>query len=152
VLDSGAAVHLRRLNGVRLRPLLLGFWVHFWWDRHHPGGHLYWTRLRRADDGAFIIGNIARASVCGTPAAELVDRHRMWAVQLHISGLQLHWQLDGRPIGGGAEDLKVNTVASWLIDGTISIATHLDSATRCAAGHETDAAVLMALEFRDVPS
>ena len=106
---------------VRLRPLLLGFWVAFLvgLGGTTPVGHLL---LGRAFDVLTMERFSYWATLLALPfvgllAAELVDRHRMWAVVSLTTlaacscALAVGWSTY-RP--ADAEDLKVNTVASWL--------------------------------------
>jgi hypothetical protein len=106
---------------VRLRPLLLGFWVAFLvgLGGTTPVGHLL---LGRAFDVLTMERFSYWATLLALPfvgllAAELVDRYRMWAVVSLTTlaacscALAVGWSTY-RP--ADAEDLKVNTVASWL--------------------------------------
>jgi len=106
---------------VRLRPLVLGFWVAFLvgLGGTTPVGHLL---LGRAFDVLTMERFSYWATLLALPfvgllAAELIDRYRMWAVvglttlAACSCALAVGWSTY-RP--ADAEDLKVNTVASWL--------------------------------------
>jgi hypothetical protein len=114
-------IFLRGSMVVRLRPLLLGFWVAFLvgLGGTTPVGHLLLGR-------AFDVLTMERFSYwatllalpfVGVLAAELVDRYRTGAViglttaAALSCALAVGWSTY-RP--ADAEDLKVNTVASWL--------------------------------------
>ena len=106
---------------VRLRPLLLGFWVAFLvgLGGTTPVGHLL---LGRAFDVLTMERFSYWATLLALPfvgllAAELVDCYRMWAVVSLTTlaacscALAVGWATY-RP--ADAEDFKVDTVASWL--------------------------------------
>jgi hypothetical protein len=106
---------------VRLRPLLLGFWVAFLvgLGGTTPVGHLL---LGRAFDVLTMERFSYWATLLALPfvgllAAELVDRYRIWAVvglttlAACSCALAVGWATY-RP--ADAEDFKVDTVASWL--------------------------------------
>ena len=114
-------IFLRGCTVVRLRPLLLGFWVAFMvgLGGTTPVGHLLLGR-------AFYVLTMERfsywASLLALPfvgllAAELYDRYRMRAVigltiaAAFTCALAVGWATY-RP--ADAENFKVNTVASWL--------------------------------------
>jgi hypothetical protein len=114
-------IFLRGCTVVRLRPLLLGFWVAFLvgLGGTTPVGHILLGR-------AFEVLTMERFSYwatllalpfIGLLAAELVERYRMWAVVgLTITAalscaLAVGWATF-RPADG--EDFKVDTVAAWL--------------------------------------
>ena len=114
-------IFLRGSMVVRLRPLLLGFWVAFLLGLGGttPVGHLLLGR-------AFDVLTMERFSYwatlltlpfVGLLATELFDRYRMWAVvglttaAAFSCALAVGWATY-RP--ADAEDFKVNTVASWL--------------------------------------
>lgn len=114
-------IFLRGSKVVRLRPLLLGFWVAFLLGLGGttPVGHLLLGR-------AFEVLTMERFSYwatllalpfVGLLAAELFDRYRMWAViglttaAAFSCALAVGWATY-RP--ADAEDFKVDTVASWL--------------------------------------
>jgi hypothetical protein len=114
-------IFLRGSMVVRLRPLLLGFWVAFLvgLGGTTPVGHLL---LGRAFDVLTMERFSYWATLLALPfvgllAAELVDRYRMWAVvglgtlAACSCALAVGWSTY-RP--ADAEDLKVNSVASWL--------------------------------------
>jgi hypothetical protein len=114
-------IFLRGSMVVRLRPLLLGFWVAFLvgLGGTTPVGHLLLGR-------AFDVLTMERFSywatllalpIVGLLAAELVDRYRTGAVVGLMTAAALTCALavgwsTYRP--ADAENLKVNTVASWL--------------------------------------
>jgi hypothetical protein len=114
---------------------------HFWWD---SAAQRRWaifagTCIRRAHHGAIqLLGNFARAPVCGTSGPELVDRYRMWAVvglttlAAFSCALAVGWATY-RP--ADAEDFKVDRLPRGsIVTATISIATSpWDSATRLRA-------------------
>jgi hypothetical protein len=106
---------------VRLRPLLLGFWVAFLvgLGGTTPVGHLL---LGRAFDVLTMERFSYWATLLALPfvgllAVELIDRYRMWAVvglttlAASSCALAVGWSTY-RP--ADAEDFKVDTVASWL--------------------------------------
>jgi hypothetical protein len=106
---------------VRLRPLLLGFWVAFLvgLGGTTPVGHLL---LGRAFDVLTMERFSYWATLLALPfvgllAAELIDRYRMWALVSLTTlaacscALAVGWATY-RP--ADAEDFKVDTVASWL--------------------------------------
>lgn len=114
-------IFLRGSTVVRLRPLLLGFWVAFMLGLGGttPVGHLLLGR-------AFYVLTMERfsywASLLALPfvgllAAELFDRYRMWAVvglttaAAFTCALAVGWATY-RPADG--QEFKVNAVASWL--------------------------------------
>lgn len=114
-------IFLRGSMVVRLRPLLLGFWVAFLigLGGTTPVGHLLLGR-------AFEVLTMERFSYwatllalpfVGLLSAELYDRYRMWAVvglttaAAFSCALAVGWATY-RP--ADAEDFKVDTVASWL--------------------------------------
>jgi len=114
-------IFLRGSTVVRLRPLLLGFWVAFMvgLGGTTPVGHLLLGR-------AFYVLTMERfsywASLLALPfvgvlAAELFDRYRMWAVvglttaAAFSCALAVGWATY-RPADG--QEFKVNAVASWL--------------------------------------
>ena len=114
-------IFLRGSTVVRLRPLLLGFWVAFMvgLGGTTPVGHLLLGR-------AFYVLTMERfsywASLLALPfvgllAAELFDRYRMWAVvglttaAAFTCALAVGWATY-RPADG--QEFKVNAVASWL--------------------------------------
>lgn len=114
-------IFIRGSMVVRLRPLLLGFWVAFLvgLGGTTPVGHLLLGR-------AFDVLTMERFSYwatlltlpfVGLLAAELVDRFRTWAVvgltlaAAFSCALAVGWATY-RP--ADAEDFKVNTVAAWL--------------------------------------
>ncbi len=114
-------IFLRGSTVVRLRPLLLGFWVAFLLGLGGttPVGHLLLGR-------AFEVLTLERFSYwatllalpfVGLLAAELLDRYRTWAVIGLTTAAALSCSLavgwaTYRP--ADAEDFKVDTVASWL--------------------------------------
>ena len=114
-------IFLRGSRVVRLRPLLLGFWVAFLvgLGGTTPVGHLLLGR-------AFDVLTMERFSywatllalpLVGLLAVELIDRYRMWAVvglttlAACSCALAVGWSTY-RP--ADAEDFKVDSVASWL--------------------------------------
>lgn len=114
-------IFMRGSTVVRLRPLLLGFWVAFLvgLGGTTPVGHLL---LGRAFDVLTMERFSYWATLLALPfvgllAAELVDRYRMWAVgSLTIlaacsCALAVGWATY-RP--ADAEDFSVDTAASWL--------------------------------------
>jgi hypothetical protein len=114
-------IFLRGSMAVRLRPLLFGFWVAFLvgLGGTTPVGHLL---LGRAFDVLTMERFSYWATLLALPfvgllAAELVDRYRTSAVvglttaAALTCALAVGWATF-RP--ADAEDLKVNTVASWL--------------------------------------
>ena len=114
-------IFLRGSMVVRLRPLLLGFWVAFLLGLGGttPVGHLL---LGRAFDVLTMERFSYWATLLALPfvgllATELFDRYRMWAVvglttaAAFSCALAVGWATY-RP--ADAEDFKVNTVASWL--------------------------------------
>ena len=114
-------IFLRGSMAVRLRPLLFGFWVAFLvgLGGTTPVGHLL---LGRAFDVLTMERFSYWATLLALPfvgllAAELVDRYRTGAVvglttaAALTCALAVGWATF-RP--ADAEDLKVNTVASWL--------------------------------------
>jgi len=114
-------IFLRGSAVVRLRPLLLGFWVAFMvgLGGTTPVGHLLLGR-------AFNVLTMERFSYwatllalpfVGLLAAELVDRYRQWAIVGLTAAAALSCAIavgwaTYRP--ADAEDFKVDTVASWL--------------------------------------
>ena len=114
-------IFLRGSMAVRLRPLLLGFWVAFLvgLGGTTPVGHLL---LGRAFDVLTMERFSYWATLLALPfvgllAAELVDRYRMWAVvglttvAALSCALAVGWATY-RPTD--AEDFKVDSVATWL--------------------------------------
>jgi hypothetical protein len=114
-------IFLRGSMVVRLRPLLLGFWVAFLvgLGGTTPVGHLL---LGRAFDVLTMERFSYWATLLALPfvgllAAELVDRFRIWAVvgltaaAAFSCAIAVGWATY-RP--ADAADFKVNTVASWL--------------------------------------
>jgi hypothetical protein len=114
-------IFLRGSISVRLRPLLLGFWVAFLLGLGGttPVGHLL---LGRAFDVLTMERFSYWASLLAMPfvgllAAQLVVRYRLWAVvalttlAAFTCALAVGWATY-RP--ADAEDFKVDTVASWL--------------------------------------
>jgi hypothetical protein len=114
-------IFMRGSMVVRLRPLLLGFWVAFLvgLGGTTPVGHLL---LGRAFDVLTMERFSYWATLLALPfvgllAAELVDRYRMWAVvsltmlATCSCALAVGWATY-RP--ADAEDFEVGTVASWL--------------------------------------
>ena len=114
-------IFLRGSMVVRLRPLLLGFWVAFLigLGGTTPVGHLL---LGRAFDVLTMERFSYWATLLALPfvgllSAELYDRYRMWAAVGLITAaafscaLAVGWATY-RP--ADAEDFKVDTVASWL--------------------------------------
>ncbi len=114
-------IFLRGSAVVRLRPLLLGFWVAFLLGLGGttPVGHLL---LGRAFDVLTMERFSYWATLLALPfvgllAMELFDRYRMWAVvglttlAACTCALAVGWATY-RP--ADAEDFKVDTVASWL--------------------------------------
>ncbi len=114
-------IFLRGSTVLRLRPLLLGFWVAFLLGLGGttPVGHLL---LGRAFDVLTMERFSYWATLLALPfvgllAAELFDRYRMWAVvglttaAAFSCALAVGWATY-RP--ADAEDFKVDTVASWL--------------------------------------
>ncbi len=114
-------IFLRGSMVVRLRPLLLGFWVAFLvgLGGTTPVGHLL---LGRAFDVLTMERFSYWATLLALPfvgllAAELVDRYRTWAVvglttvAAFSCALAVGWATY-RP--ADAEDFKVDSVASWL--------------------------------------
>jgi hypothetical protein len=114
-------IFMRGSMVVRLRPLLLGFWVAFLvgLGGTTPVGHLL---LGRAFDVLTMERFSYWATLLALPfvgllASELVDRYRMWAAaSLTIlaacsCALAVGWATY-RP--ADAEDFSVDTVASWL--------------------------------------
>ena len=114
-------IFLRGSVVVRLRPLLLGFWVAFMigLGGTTPVGHLLLGR-------AFNVLTMERFSYwatllalpfVGLLAAELIDRYRQWAIVGLTTAAALSCAMavgwaTYRP--ADAEDFKVDTVASWL--------------------------------------
>jgi hypothetical protein len=114
-------IFMRGSMVVRLRPLLLGFWVAFLvgLGGTTPVGHLL---LGRAFDVLTMERFSYWATLLALPfvgllAAELIDRYRMWAVvglttlAACSCALAVGWSTY-RP--ADAEDFKVDTVASWI--------------------------------------
>jgi hypothetical protein len=114
-------IFIRGSMVVRLRPLLLGFWVAFLvgLGGTTPVGHLL---LGRAFDVLTMERFSYWATLLALPfvgllAAELVDRYRLWAVvgltalAVFTCALGVGWATY-RP--ADAEDFKVDSVASWL--------------------------------------
>ena len=114
-------IFLRGSISVRLRPLLLGFWVAFLLGLGGttPVGHLL---LGRAFDVLTMERFSYWASLLAMPfvgllAAQLVVRYRLWAVvalttlAAFTCALAVGWATY-RP--ADSEDFKVDTVASWL--------------------------------------
>jgi hypothetical protein len=114
-------IFLRGSMVVRLRPLLLGFWVAFLvgLGGTTPVGHLL---LGRAFDVLTMERFSYWATLLALPfvgllAAELADRYRMWAVVSLTTlaacscALAVGWATY-RP--ADAENFKIDTVASWL--------------------------------------
>jgi hypothetical protein len=114
-------IFLRGSTAARLRPLLLGFWAAFLvgLGGTTPVGRLL---LGRAFDVLTMERFSYWATLLALPfvgllAAELVDRHRMWAVvglttlATVSCALAVGWA-SFRP--ADAEDFKVDTVAAWL--------------------------------------
>jgi hypothetical protein len=114
-------IFLRGSMAVRLRPLLLGFWVAFLvgLGGTTPVGHLL---LGRAFDVLTMERFSYWATLLALPfvgllVAELVDRYRMWAVvglttvAALSCALAVGWATY-RPTD--AEDFKVDSVATWL--------------------------------------
>jgi hypothetical protein len=114
-------IFMRGSMVVRLRPLLLGFWLAFLvgLGGTTPVGHLV---LGRAFDVLTMERFSYWATLLATPfvgllAMELVDRYRMWAVvslttlAAFTCALAVGWATF-QP--ADAEDFKVDTVASWL--------------------------------------
>lgn len=114
-------IFLRGSAVVRLRPLLLGFWVAFMvgLGGTTPVGRLL---LGRAFDVLTMERFSYWATLLALPfvgllAAELVDRYRLWAVVGLTTAATLSCSIavgwaTYRP--ADAEDFKVDTVASWL--------------------------------------
>ena len=114
-------IFLRGSMVVRLRPLLLGFWVAFLvgLGGTTPVGHLL---LGRAFDVLTMERFSYWATLLALPfvgllAAELIERYRLWAVvtlttlAAFTCAVAVGWATY-RP--ADAEDFKVDTVASWL--------------------------------------
>jgi len=114
-------IFLRGSAVVRLRPLLLGFWVAFMvgLGGTTPVGHLL---LGRAFDVLTMERFSYWATLLALPfvgllAAELIDRYRQWAIVGLTTAAALSCAMavgwaTYRP--ADAEDFKVDTVASWL--------------------------------------
>jgi hypothetical protein len=117
-LDSGPAVHLLRGSMVRLRPLLLGFWVAFLvgLGGTTPVGHLL---LGRAFDVLTMERFSYWATLLALPfvgllATELVDRYRNAAVAVGLTTLAACSCALGSGVGNlsarGCRDFKVDSV------------------------------------------